>query len=206
MNDDPDFLAPPRRRPTRPSKYVDRASLPDVARRDEIVRRLRVHDPHGADFRPFTSEDYPVLRRIALEETLVQADPWVRRHAISELAADTAPESLNVLSLLARSNPDVAVRVEAVFALARTGIAAMAPIVAAAASSRLGLESAAGERALRELAARAGVAAVGAALPRNRVARRWFERLDLAGQGPSGEHRSDRNQTTADDAAPVRKR
>jgi HEAT repeats len=179
MTKDKDFLAPERRLPERPSQLVERKAFPRVVAREDLERRLRVHDTYGEGEASFRSNEFDLLRQIALASNASEPDLWVRRNAISVLATQPTPENLEVLTLLARANPDVNVRAEAVLALGRTGVVAVAAVLADALGARDSLEGAAARRALQHLAAAAGAPAVVAALPAGRrLARRVSEAIE----------------------------
>lgn len=186
-----DLLAPKRRLPERPSQLAERKAFPRLVAREDLERRLRVHDPHDGDEAIFGGEDFDLMRQIALESNASEPDLWVRRNAISMLASEPSPENLNVLTLLARANPDVNVRAEAVSALGRTGVVAVAAVLAEALGARDSMESIAARRALQHLAAVAGTSAVVAGIPGNDgLARRVSEALEPTANPEQGKARS----------------
>ena len=90
-----------------------------------------------------------------------------RKHAIALFGSLARTEDLNLLSDLARFDPEPAIRAEALMGLARTGVAMAVPtLVEAIASSDL-LEAAAASKALEILARRLGPATVRAHLDKS---------------------------------------
>ena len=146
--------------PERPSQLVGRDVTGPMALREDVVRRLRIHDPHVGEPVRFTEDEFEVLRQIATETNVAAPDPWVRRHAIFHLGDEPTAANLDTLALVARSSPDVDARGEALMAMGRSGAAVGAPILAEALGASDPLEAEAAGRAVRELAARAGRSAV----------------------------------------------
>jgi HEAT repeats len=183
----------------RPSLVVDRRGLDRLAMREEVARRLRVHDPDDQKPARFTDGEFEILRQIATETNVASPDPWVRRHAISLLAAQPSKANLNALTLVARLGPDVDARGEALLALGRSGLIMAAPILAEALDASDELEAEAAARGIRALAEQAGGPAVLQALPRRSAARlKRIEAILVA--VPARRSRRTPASTRADDA------
>lgn len=154
----------------RASVRVDRARVPEVARRERLNRLLLVHDPEVASQNRarITDRDAELLRRIAQEGALAGTPPVLRRHAIAYLAERPTPENVNLLVDLARHGEDFYVRGAALAALGRTGLRAVAPILADGLAAREAVEAASAEHGLVALARTLGESGVRAALAAER--------------------------------------
>src|SRR5262245_34053186 len=116
----------------RASVRIDRGRIPEIARRERLNRLLLAHDPEVAEKNRarITDRDLELLRRIAQEGALAGTPPALRRNAIAYLADRPTPENVNLLVDLARHGEDFYVRGAALAALGRTGLRAVAPILA----------------------------------------------------------------------------
>jgi len=150
----------------RESVRVPRERVPEVAHRERLNRLLLAHDPEVAEKNraKITDRDLELLRRIAQEGALAGTPPALRRNAIHYLADRPLPENVNVLVDLARHGEDLYIRGAALAALGRTGLRAVAPILANGLSAPEPVEAASAEHGMVALARAIGVAALRDAL------------------------------------------
>jgi HEAT repeat protein len=189
----------------RKSVRVDRARLPEVARRERLNRLLLAHDPETAkeNRAQLTEDDFELLRRIAQEGALAGTPPALRRNAIAFLAERPTPENLDVLEDLARRGEDPYVRGAALVALGQTGLRVMAPILAEGLTARDPIEAASAEHGVVALGRAVGESALRAAFhgERRKVVLerldRALQRLAEAGKPPARKRK--RQQVARDD-------
>jgi HEAT repeats len=167
--------------PRRASVRVDRGQIPEVAQRERLNRLLLAHDPEVAEENRarITDRDLPLLRRIAQEGALSGTAPALRRNAIAYLADRPTPENVNLLVDLARHGEDFYVRGAALAALGRTGLRAVAPILADGLAAQEAVEAASAEHGVVALARTLGAPALRAALATERR-RAVLDRVDRA--------------------------
>ncbi len=167
--------------PRRASVRVARGRVPDVRRRERLNRLLLAHDPEVAQRNrdKIGDDDLELLRRIAQEGALSGTPPALRRNAITYLADRPTPENINVLVDLASHGEDFYVRGAALAALGRTGLRAVAPILADGLAAQEPVEAAAAEHGIASLARTIGAAGLRAALAAERR-KIVLERLDRA--------------------------
>lgn len=148
--------------PSRSSTVVNRKRIPGVQAREEITQLLRAHDPETAEenLRRLAPEHVPLLRQLASETPLTNADGGVRRRAIAALGRFTDADNLNLLADIAEFDLDPAVRAVALLSLGATGVRLVTPILTAGLVARDPLEATAASKAVMALAARVGTAAV----------------------------------------------
>jgi hypothetical protein len=148
--------------PKRPSTLVERGSVPAAIKaREDLEQLLRVHDPELVEEARsrIKADQLPLVRRIALDPA--EGEGMVaRKHAIALLASRGANEDLNLLSELARFDPEPVIRAEALTGLGRSGVAMAAGILVEAIASNDRVEATAASKALAVLAQKAGIAAV----------------------------------------------
>jgi hypothetical protein len=167
--------------PRRASVRVDRGPIPEIAQRERLNRLLLAHDPEVAEQNRarITDRDLALLRRIAQEGALSGMAPVLRRNAITYLADRPTPENVNLLVDLARHGEDFYVRGAALAALGRTGLRAVAPILADGLAAQEPVEAASAEHGVVALARALGEPALRAALATERR-RAVLDRLDRA--------------------------
>jgi HEAT repeats len=165
----------------RASVLVARGRIPDVARRERLNRLLLAHDPEVAQRNrdKITDGDLELLRRIAQEGALAGTPPGLRRNAITYLGDRPTPENVNLLVNLAGHGEDFYVRGAALAALGRTGLRAVAPILADGLAAQEPVEAAGAEHGVVALARAIGVTGLRAALAAERR-KSVLERLDRA--------------------------
>jgi len=165
----------------RASVRVDRGRIPEIAQRERLNRLLLAHDPEVAEQNraKITDRDLELLRRIAQEGSLAGTPPALRRNAIVYLGDRPTPENVNLLVDLARHGEDFYVRGAALAALGRTGLRAVAPILADGLAAQEPVEAASAEYGVVALARALGGPALRAALATERR-RAVLDRLDRA--------------------------
>jgi len=165
----------------RRSVRIARSRVPDVAGRERLNRLLLAHDPEIAEQNraKITDRDLELLRQIALEGALAGTPPALRRNAINFLADWPTPENVNLLVDLAGRGEDFYVRGAALAALGRTGLRAVARILADGLAAREPVEAASAEHGIVALVGAIGAAAVRAELANERR-KNVLERLDRA--------------------------
>ena len=112
------------------------------------------------DVRQLEPADRKALRGVAAGLGSVRAEPGLRQRAIAALGRLRTVEDLNMLSTLARSDPDLRVRVAALSALSQTALAMAAPVLRDALMSGDAEERGAAERGLIWLTRDIGTRAV----------------------------------------------
>jgi len=147
-----------------------------------------------------TARDISILRQIATEGPLTNHVPAIRRSAISLLANDPTPETLELLSDLAIAGEDFYVRSYALLALGQTGLKLTAPLLRDALSAAEPTERQAAEAALRIVARRTGPAILRALLQncRDVATRTSLDRILTTLEEPRPKRRP-RSRTTPSD-------
>lgn len=142
--------------PIRTSTPMDRSGFPAIAARERVLKALRAHDPDSRDFAASVLEaaDYALVRVIAQEGAICNAEPSVRYNAIAALAASGKADDLNLLADLAHFGEDFYVRGHALLALGAAGIALALPAIASHLSAEERFEQSAARRAIALIARR----------------------------------------------------
>lgn len=138
----------------RASRLVDRSELPAVEARERVLGALRAHDPDSRGRMPAArnESDDALLRVIAQEGAISNADPSVRYSAIAALASSGTGENLNLLADLAHFGEDFYVRGHALLALGAAGLGIALPAIAAHLSAAERFERSAARRAVALIA------------------------------------------------------
>jgi hypothetical protein len=190
----------------RKSVKVDRARVPDIARRERVSQLLVAHDPETVkkNWEKLGEEDLALVRLIAREGALAGTPPAVRRNAIVLLGERPTGENLNVLEELARRGEDIYTRSAALVALGRTGLGAVAPILAEGLRAPDPIEATAAERGVIALGRSLGESGLRAVFhgDRRKAVLAGLERAlkQLAQEGKPRRPRPKRQRAVSDDA------
>ncbi len=154
----------------RKSVRVDLKRKPEIARRMRLNQLLLIHDPENVEknLAQIEADDLPVLQRIATEGPLSGNEPILRRNAIAVLSQFPTPETLNILTDLARYGEDVYVRGAALTALADTGVALALPVITEGFTTKEPVEINRAKEALRRIGASLGGGRIREALVKER--------------------------------------
>jgi HEAT repeat protein len=146
----------------RTSKRIDRAAFPALAVRQRVLGALRAHDPDSRSrITPALTEcDAAMIRIIAQEGAISNAEPTVRYNAIAALASSAHTENLNLLIDLAHFGEDFYVRGHALLALGASGMHLALPAISSHLSAADNFEKSAARRAVALIAAKTSLESV----------------------------------------------
>lgn len=188
--------------PTRESVRVDLKPKPEIARRMRLNQLLLIHDPEIVEksLAQIEADDLPVLQRMATEGPLSGNEPILRRNAIAVLSRFPTPETLNILTDLARYGEDVYVRGSALTALADTGVALAIPVITEGFTMKEPVEINRAKEALRRIGASLGAGRIREALIKERREPvRSHAKVVLDELGGKGRPKRRRRRSTAKD-------
>ena len=139
----------------RDSRQIDRTELPALAARERVLAVLRAHDPNTRRLAApaLHSSDFPLVRAMAQEGAISNAEPTVRYGAIAALApSQDGAANLNLLAELAHFGEDFYVRGHALLALGAAGLVISLPTIAAHLTAEDSFERTAARRAVALIA------------------------------------------------------
>jgi HEAT repeat protein len=146
----------------RASRLIDRSEFPALQVRERVLKLLRAHCPDSRGDAKFEESDYAVVRLIAQEGAISNAEPAVRYKAIAALASSSTAENLNLLIDLAEFGEDFYVRGHAVLALGLAGTQIALPTIARHLNATERFEQAAAASAVALIARKSSIESVAA--------------------------------------------
>jgi hypothetical protein len=188
--------------PRRESVRVDMKRHPEIARRMRLNSLLLIHDPETVEesLAQIEPEDLPLLRRMATEGPLSRNEPTLRRKAIAVLGRFPTPDTLNLLTDLARYGDDAYVRGAALTALADTGVALAVPVITEGLTAKEPVEVRRAQEALRRVGVNLGAGRIREALVKERrIAVRTPAKAVLDGLEGKGRPTRRRRRSTSED-------
>jgi HEAT repeat protein len=146
----------------RTSRRIERSEFPALEARERVVNVLRARDKNSPSCpgNALLESDAGLVRIIAQEGAISNAEPAVRYNAIAALASSAPVENLNLLIDLAQFGEDVYVRGHALLALGATGVQLALPAIAGHLIATDRFEQAAAARAVALIAQKTSVESV----------------------------------------------